>query len=303
MNGIVWGLKPAHYRRIDRPQKTIGDSLVDGLDLCSASAGFGWEHGIKNPDEACERLSRKSFVISRLVLAAKWLLLLDVIHIVLPTIGSDKLLSLEGDSIFDPTLAAPLRHLKSSTLSILISVILIGGLQAASYLAAAFFVGVLNIHPKRCPPAFNSPWASTSLASFWSRWQQMARHPLVNCGGKPLAYILGGSRTGLVLGTFLMSGIVHDISVLPLGKGAEPLSITMFFFMMGLGVVLEAKWKEWSGRMVAGWTGWVWTMCWIILWANRMVDAVARRGTLGTSYLGGATSPMRIMVDRVTRRR
>jgi hypothetical protein len=84
------------------------------------------------------------------------------------------------------------------------------------------------------------------------------------------------------MGAFLMSGILHVVGSWGLGRGADPIKITGFFLMNGLGIILESLYKLSTGKRVGGIVGLIWTYIWLILWGNFLVDAWFERG-LGTS--------------------
>lgn len=60
------------------------------------------------------------------------------------------------------------------------------------------------------PPFYDRPWKSTSLTEFWGkRWHQAFRDAFGQTGGRPFGILFG--RVGLVLGTFFVSGLFHDL--------------------------------------------------------------------------------------------
>ena len=99
-------------------------------------------------------------------------------------------------------------------------------------------------------------------------------------GGKPLERYFG--RAGFVIGAFALSGVLHVSGVQGTSRGADTLSMMVFFVMQGVGVVMEHACKQVTGRRVGGITGWLWTISWLVLWGQTIVDVWARRGLLGS---------------------
>lgn len=143
------------------------------------------------------------------------------------------------------------------------------------------------------------PWASTSLHDFWgARWQQTLRQHFLILGGYPLQTILRtitlyipfalspktraiwaskASDVGLVFGTFLASGVVHNYAMYPCGPTVDPATgvvlnstgtpgapTILFFVAQGGGIALERVYKAVTGRYVGGSFGCVWTWVWIV---------------------------------------
>ena len=52
---------------------------------------------------------------------------------------------------------------------------------------------------------------------------------------------------------------------LGLGRGPELLHTAGFFVMLGVGTIFEKKWKEWTGKPVAGVFGSLWTTFWHLM--------------------------------------
>ncbi|KAG9104008.1 hypothetical protein FRC06_006272 [Ceratobasidium sp. 370] len=120
------------------------------------------------------------------------------------------------------------------------------------------------------PPLFDHPSRAVSLREFWSkRWQSAPRRSFLVAGGKPgraiggyigrvvdkligfssahkinrnkrnsRAYLLG-SRIGYVMGSFLVSGLIHDFGMWSMGKGMDFRRVTGYFLIQGVGVIVE----------------------------------------------------------------
>ena len=282
MNSVIWAVRKDPHKRLDGRQQTLGDAMVNGLDLCFSPTALGWEHAVRPLDPSLKMISRSRFIFLRLRSMIGWCLLLDFVHRGLCTVVSDSVRSLEGDTIFDLDLPPASRFLKSTVISILTFISVMGWLQVVSDAWNILCVLVLRVHPRRFAPMFCRPWKSSSLGKFWGHdWHQWTRYTFSHFGGEAIHWVTGSRRVGRVFGTFLVSGLVHDIGIVK--KGADPLRITMFFLMMGVGVALEGLWTKRTGLKVGGIIGWLWTVLWMLLWGNILVDGVYRRGLFRTA--------------------
>lgn len=125
-------------------------------------------------------------------------------------------------------------------------------------------IGVLLFRhdPTSWPPIFDRPWASESLHEFWSkRWHQLLRQTFLTLGGYPFQALFG--LPGLILGTFLASGLYHHWSLHAMGRGTDSRAI-WFFVGQAVGVALERAWYKVTGRKISGWMGTVWVWVWIV---------------------------------------
>lgn len=100
------------------------------------------------------------------------------------------------------------------------------------------------------------------------------------------------------MGAFLVSGLFHHLALLPLNCSSDTWRMLLSFGMMGVGVVLE---RAVAGKNVGGWMGWMWTMSWLVLWGNVMIDGWARAGMLGGSSVLDSATPVRQPIGRLVR--
>ncbi|KAG1906348.1 uncharacterized protein F5891DRAFT_1182596 [Suillus fuscotomentosus] len=111
-------------------------------------------------------------------------------------------------------------------------------------------------------------------------------------GGNPLSLLFG--RIGGVIGTFLVSRFIHHLTLLPFDPSSEMWRMMLPFGMMGTGMVIE---RAVSGNKTGDWMGWMWTMCWMLLWGNVMVDGWAKAGMLGSLSILDSATPIRQLIE------
>ena len=99
------------------------------------------------------------------------------------------------------------------------------------------------------------------------------------------------------MGAFLVSGLLHYIALLGMGKGTE-LKVIASFVMMGFGAILEGVWKKMTGHRVGGLLGWIWAVIWSIPWGTLAIDAWAKKGMVRNSTLI-PIRPSKWVVERV----
>jgi hypothetical protein len=63
---------------------------------------------------------------------------------------------------------------------------------------------------------------------------------------------------GFVIGTFLASGLFHELSAYAMGYGIEWRPV-LFFLIQGILVLGEVLFRRISGKKVQGWAGRIWT--------------------------------------------
>ena len=264
---------------------------VDALDLTLNLRGVGWDWSRgRFPPFNRSTESRPAFLFDTVLSLIVKLSVTDILQYTIQAMSPSTFGSIAGGTIFDPSLPPLLRYSRSSLISLLGGAVIYFSLEAQQELLACIGVIIFRQHPTQWPPLFYKPWRSTSLAEFWGkRWHQAFKPSFIAVAGNPLSVLFG--RAGQVLGVFLMSGLLHDISLWGMGRGTEFWSVGGFFLMMAVGVILEDIWKS-SGRKVNGVVGWVWTMGWTIGWANMLVDAWYKRGVAGCTHFTGSQRPV-----------
>ncbi|KAG1887648.1 hypothetical protein F4604DRAFT_1645520 [Suillus subluteus] len=295
---LEWTVQTKPFIRMAR-RSSKQSSVLDMLDLTCNLRGCGWDwsQGLYIPPKTHLTSSRLAFASSTLVSGLKHLFLCGAIHSAMQSFSPETFGSVDGGTIFDQSLPSHLRYLRSSTIATLCAFGIYSVLQAAYELTVVLCVLLLRQHPDQCPPSFDSPWRSTSLREFWSRrWHQWFRRLFIFLGGRPLSLLFG--RVGGVIGAFLVSGFFHHLALLAIDPSSEMWRMLLPFGMMGAGVLIE---HAVAGNKTGGWMGWIWTMCWLVLWGNMMVDGWARAGMLGGSSILDSATPVRQPIERLVR--
>jgi len=280
----------------DVPKRNLALNTID-LVCNPRGCGWDWSQGLYIPPETHSTSSRLAFATSALVSGLKHLFLCGAIHSAVQSFSPDTFGSVDGGTIFDDSLPPHLRYLRSSIIATICAFGIHSVLQAGYELTVVMCVLLFRQHPEQCPPSFDSPWRATSLREFWSRrWHQWFRRIFIFLGGKPFSLLFG--RIGGVIGTFLASGFFHHLALLAIDPSSEMWRMLLPFGMMGTGVVIE---RAVAGNKTGGWVGWVWTMCWLVLWGNVMVDGWARAGMLGGSSVLDSATPVRQPIEQLVR--
>lgn len=229
--------------------------LRDALELMFSLRGLGWDfgEGVYTPPTTRPQ-ERKAFLRATLSSFLAAFLLLDIIDSAIksvPGVGDPF-----GGSIFFPDLPLLTRYLVSTTIHALTGAGLVVGFSMVYDLITLFAVAVLGHSPSAWPPVMDNPWASQSLHEFWAkRWHQLFRQTFLVFGGIPGRKI--GGDVGLVLGTFLASGLFHECTILAMGCKWDS-RVPLFFLLQGGSVIGERVWKRVTGRRVDGVLGRLW---------------------------------------------
>lgn len=235
--------------------------VLDSLEVLCAMRGIGWDFGadlyIPLERQTVPRLARH---------AATSFLVLDFIDSTFKLFP--QFATPAGGSIFDTNLSPPLRYAESTFLHFLTGCGFMAGFDMIYSILALSAVFLCGHNPASWPPVIDKPWTSTSLHDYWAmRWHQLLRQTFLVFGGFPLSYIFRFNRmlsqVGLIIGTFLASGLFHNLSIYTMGQGTSR-HITVFFVAQGFGLILERLWRKVTGQRVGGWWGLIWVYLCII---------------------------------------
>ncbi|KAJ3481403.1 hypothetical protein NLI96_g7681 [Meripilus lineatus] len=190
----------------------------------------------------------------------------------LPGIGTPP-----GGSIYYPHLSPFPRHLLAFALTTFAGGFGLLSSMIMEYAALSVFaVAVLGHSPTSWPPLFDNPWASTSVHDFWARrWHQGLRRTFLVLGGYPGQWIAG--RAGLIIGTFLASGLYHEWSMYLVNRGVDH-RVTLFFAVQPIGLFIEKAFTRFTGRKVSGPFGWIWTFLFVVGTGQLCIDSWLTRG-------------------------
>lgn len=216
----------------------------------------------------------------------------ETIQKMFPGIGS-----FDG-GIFYPGLSLPLRLLTSTFITLVLGLSALAMIEMSYDVAALVSVGVFGQSPATWPPIFNSPWKATSLQDLWGRrWHQMLRRTSTLLGGTP-GYWIGG-RAGFVIGTFIITGLVHEIPMYCTGYPFEWAPL-LFFILQGFLVIGEKEYERITGKKVGGWSGRLWTYFAMIGLGQPLVDSWLRRCLGNAAVLPPSASPTKLLLRALT---
>ncbi|KAI6151250.1 hypothetical protein BKA82DRAFT_4125575 [Pisolithus tinctorius] len=263
---------------LKRPVRPAPSFVVDAIDLTVNVRGVGWNwsKGIRFPPDT-RPSSRLRFAVYTLLSALYHSFICGILHIAVQAFSPETLTVLSGGTIFDDTLPPLIRYARSSIISIVAAFLFYADIQTHYDIGTFIGVAVFQQDPAQWPPLFDAPWKATSLHEFWGyRWHQLVRRTFIVLGGRPLGFVFG--RVGYVTGSFLASGVLHNVMLATLSQSAEWWTMLLSFGMMALGIIVERMFMQMTGRRVGGWIGRVWTMAWLLVWGNSIVDGFARAG-------------------------
>ncbi|KAG5725057.1 putative long-chain-alcohol O-fatty-acyltransferase 2 [Termitomyces sp. T112] len=243
--------------------------FIDAFELsCNLrGTGWNWSQYLQIPQETRPTNSAPAFAATSFLSLILHLAMFDIFQYSIQWLGPSAVGSAEGGSIFDAR-----------------GMMIYSVVQAGYHVLTIIGVLVFRQDTSLWPPAFRSPWFSTSLTEFWAkRWHQLFRDVFIAVGGKPLSLFLG--RLGGILGVFIISGVLHALGLWGMGRGTDFPKVGGFFFMNGLGICFEHLWRSTIGQRVGGWYGWVWTMVWVIGWGHTIMEAWATKGLIGSAFL------------------
>ena len=119
---------------------------------------------------------------------------------------------------------------------------------------------------------FEGVLLSTSISTFWRRWNRGMRDAFYHAIYAPL-----GGRRRLLLSSLVVgacSGALHEYEVwLHLGRSST--AMLRFFVLQVAAVAAERTWTQWAQRVAGGrwrmgaWAGWLLTAAWLC-WSSRL---------------------------------
>ncbi|KAI5980735.1 hypothetical protein EDD15DRAFT_2392726 [Pisolithus albus] len=277
---LEWTFLRDPLKRYVRPTGSSPSILVDALDLSTNIRGVGWNWSKSLRFPVNTRPTSCIWFTTYVLLSALFhSFVCDTFHVAARAFSPETFTIPSGDTIFDPTLPPLTRYVRSSAITISMALTIYAALQMMYDIATLFGVTVFQQDPAQWPPV----------------WHQLFRRTFVILGGWPLGYVFG--RAGYVLGSFLGSGIFHNIVLLMLNRSVEWWCMLLSFEMMATGIILESVFTWMTGRQVGGRTGRLWTMAWLLVWGNIMVDGFGRAGMFASANVFDTASPAKGIVE------
>jgi hypothetical protein len=307
MRSIGWAILSEHVKASPRSEADLNRRepstsrwavLLNASDLAFGSRELGWQGPCKPKTllQSHPAQSRAQFLRKAAFSGVLHLALCDFFQFGMQWFEPDTIGAPIGGSIFDPSLPRFERYLQSTAISILFGGSIYAITQTVYFVFSIFGVALLRQSPNQWPPLFYSPWRSTSLRELWGdRWHHLNRNYMIIVAAKPLKRVAGES-CGLI-GAFALSGLLHDLGLRAVGRGSDFLAVFGFFFMMGVGVIIESLWARWANKSVSGICGWLWTFGWVALWGNRLVNAWLIRGAAAGSVVPDPLRPSKLVLS------
>ncbi|KAJ6585085.1 hypothetical protein B0H19DRAFT_409896 [Mycena capillaripes] len=265
--------------------------LYDSFELIHTTRGLRWKFAQGTYIPAHTRpLERRAFLRATLDSFIQNFLLLDLLESCIklfPGVGVPA-----GGSMFYHELPLIPRYIVSTTIHMLTGSSLLAGFGMVYDLITLVAVGLLDSAPTSWPPVLDHPWRADSLHTLWARsWHQLLRNTFLVFGGYPGRWLAGD--VGMLLGTFLASGLFHECSVYTLGRGFDH-SVTLFFAAQGPLLIGERLWRKVLGKRVGGRFGRIWVYFVMFIGSQPMVNAWHVRGLGGAMVIPPLISPVRI---------
>ena len=296
---LEWAFLKEPLKRHLRPAKATPSIVMDALDLTVNLRGVGWNwsKSVYVPPETRPASSRTVFGFYVLLTLLARALICGILHTAVRAFSPETFTVLSGGTIFDASLPPLIRYVRSSVISVVVAFGIVFVMQLEYDVFTIVGIAIFRQDPAQWPPIFQAPWLATSLHEIWGRrWHQLFKRTYVMLGGRPLSFVFG--RPGYIFGTFLASGVFHNVVVIMLNGSVEMWCMLLSFGMMAAGIVLEDMFTALTGRRVGGWKGWLWTMSWLLMWGSLMVDGFVRAGMFASSNAVDNKSPAKAVVER-----
>ncbi|KAJ7459943.1 hypothetical protein FB451DRAFT_566844 [Mycena latifolia] len=281
-----------HTEQLEAPQSRLFPAwLYDSFELIHTMRGLRWKfaQGTHIPPPT-RPLERRAFLRATLFSFIKNFLLLDLLESSIkffPGVGVPS-----GGSIFYAALPPIPRYAVSTTIHMLTGSALLAGFGMVYDLITLVAVGLLDSTPTSWPPVTDHPWRASSMHTLWARnWHQLLRNTFLVLGGYPGRWLAGD--VGMLLGTFVASGLYHECSMYTMGRGFDH-TVTLFFAGQGPLLIGERLWRQVTGRRVGGRFGRLWVYFVMFIAAQPLVDSWHKRGLGGGMVIMPVISPVRI---------
>ncbi|KAJ7043077.1 hypothetical protein C8F04DRAFT_29225 [Mycena alexandri] len=275
------------------PARLIPTWLYDAFELIHTMRGVRWKFTQGTYVPAPTRpLARPAFLRATLRSFVTNFLLLDLLESLVklfPGVGTPT-----GGSIFYAGLPPVPRYVVSTLIHMLTGSALLAGFGMVYDLITLLAVVVFDSAPAGWPPITDAPWHAESMHQLWAHsWHQLLRNTFLVFGGYPGRWIAGD--VGMLLGTFVASGLYHEFSIYTMGRGLDH-TVTLFFAAQGPILIGERLWRRITGRRVGGRIGRMWVYFVMFIAAQPMIDSWHKRGLGGGMVIMPVISPVRILL-------
>lgn len=228
--------------------------IYDALEVGITTRGLGWQFAegthvprARRTSERTAYMKRTAYSILRNYLFADFC---DSAVSLLPGV------TVNGGTIFLPSLSPVPRYLLSTTIQYTVGMFIILAIEMWYDVVSLIGVGLFRQSPVLWPPIHDEPWRMSSLHDFWSkRWHQVLRNTFLILGGYPGRRLAGS--TGMLFGTFIASGLFHEIGFHLGGAPLDP-KVLLFFVAQAFGILGEKMYRAVTGKRVGGWGGTLW---------------------------------------------
>ncbi|KAH7099462.1 membrane bound O-acyl transferase family-domain-containing protein [Auriculariales sp. MPI-PUGE-AT-0066] len=273
--------------RVGEKELPPSTNLRDAFDLLCSARGYNWDFGtgsgmvVPPYNKPLEREPYLRATLFRVIWTYFAFDLLVALVKLAPCAQTPA-----GGSIFMQDFPPAQRYILSTALTLATGLAVVFAFTCLYELFAFLDVAYLHHPPTNWPPLFDDPWLSDSLSQFWGRrWHQLLRSTFVELGGYPLSCVLAPlgkdwKRVGLVMGSFLASGFLHDLGMWGLDREVHWHAV-MLFIVQGFAVIGEGVFRKVTGKRVGGWSGRVWAYFMILVVGQPMIDSWHQRGILG----------------------
>ncbi|OAX40700.1 hypothetical protein K503DRAFT_687010 [Rhizopogon vinicolor AM-OR11-026] len=280
MTLLVQPLHVFHRQKQTQSAHTLPwfEKFIWASELCASPRGVGWNHEVKNlPGHLTN--SKKEFVLSRLMSAAKHYLWFDLAQFyVRHDPGFQSSAAFVSQTITRRVLGCAVYLVFQYCMGVVVHALIV-----------IMVVSCTSSEPSSWPNAFGKWEDAYTIRRFWGRtWHQFLRRFLTPFG-KKMASFLGfepgtnGSSYTQLYTAFFVSAIAHlggDAMIAPSRLGIS----CSFFVYQALGITFEdmvLAVARRAGVKETKWTrviGYVWVISWFIVTATQWVTVVGVAG-------------------------
>ncbi|KAI0786767.1 hypothetical protein C8Q75DRAFT_771245 [Abortiporus biennis] len=252
--------------------------LFDALDVLFNPRGLGFKfaQGVHVPHNY-RPTERKAFLRAIVIFILQDFLMMELCHDFLRLFPG---ITTTGHSIYYDNLPPIQRYTVATLLHVAFNTFTIYAIELLYDSFALVAVAFLGYSPESWPPLMDlqnfNLFKSSSLHEFWGiRWHQMLRRNFIVAGGIPGYWVFG--RYGFILGTFVASGLYHELSMYTLASALDH-RVTLFFTLQAVGYFLEELLCKLIGRRISGRWGNLWVITWCLVVGQMASDAWLVRG-------------------------